>query len=350
MARQRGLRGLRDLRLQGQVPVRLYAGRLPPLPRGGRGGGGPRGRADDGAPPPAGWGWTVLRPWDVGPDPEGREPLRPFTRRRRAGQGGAAGVRSRGLPPLAGQFQTMMDEGLLDLDSRKGKAPGGYCETLQYRGRPFIFMNAVGAAGRRLHPAARGRARLPRLRSRTRQPLVWQRHPGLGDVRAGLDVDGAARGALSRPAAGRVLRTGGAASAPGSSTSRTCWSRSSHVASVDAFQSWIYTSGEGARRRGAGPGLAPDPGPLRAGRRLERARAGAGRPLVPPAAHLPLPVLLHRVRHRPARRAPGLAEQPHGPRRRRCARYREALALGNTRSLPEIYRAAGRRVQPSTPG
>ena len=38
----------------------------------------------------------------------------------------------------------MIDEGLLDLESRKDKAPGGYCETLHFHGRPFIFMNAVG--------------------------------------------------------------------------------------------------------------------------------------------------------------------------------------------------------------
>jgi hypothetical protein len=36
----------------------------------------------------------------------------------------------------------MIDE-LLDLDSRKGQAPGS-CETLHHRGRPFIFANAVG--------------------------------------------------------------------------------------------------------------------------------------------------------------------------------------------------------------
>jgi oligoendopeptidase F len=32
---------------------------------------------------------------------------------------------------------------LLDLDNRKGKAPGGYCETFFATGKPFIFMNAV---------------------------------------------------------------------------------------------------------------------------------------------------------------------------------------------------------------
>src|SRR5690606_18088245 len=41
---------------------------------------------------------------------------------------------------------TMRDEKLLDLDNRKGKAPGGYCNTYPLSERPFIFMNAVGLA------------------------------------------------------------------------------------------------------------------------------------------------------------------------------------------------------------
>ena len=42
------------------------------------------------------------------------------------------------------QFQEMNELGLLDLASRKGKAPGGYQNTLSEARKPFIFMNAVG--------------------------------------------------------------------------------------------------------------------------------------------------------------------------------------------------------------
>ncbi len=45
---------------------------------------------------------------------------------------------------LAGGFQQMQDLRLLDLDNRKGKAPGGYQSTLSEARLPFIFMNAVG--------------------------------------------------------------------------------------------------------------------------------------------------------------------------------------------------------------
>lgn len=47
-------------------------------------------------------------------------------------------------PDLGQQFSSMSEGGLLDLASRKGKAPGGYQCSLDESRRPFIFMNAVG--------------------------------------------------------------------------------------------------------------------------------------------------------------------------------------------------------------
>ena len=48
-------------------------------------------------------------------------------------------------PKLGEYFSIMRREKLLDLDNRKGKAPGGYCTDFAVAGRPFIFMNAVGS-------------------------------------------------------------------------------------------------------------------------------------------------------------------------------------------------------------
>ena len=45
---------------------------------------------------------------------------------------------------LGGYFKIMRGEDLLDLDNRKGKAPGGYCTYYPVIKRPFIFMNSVG--------------------------------------------------------------------------------------------------------------------------------------------------------------------------------------------------------------
>jgi len=88
-------------------------------------------------------GVASLRPWDAAVDPLNRPPLRPFTeveemveRTQRVFDHLDAG--------LAGGFRTMRDLKLLDLANRKGKAPGGYQATLAEARLPFIFMNSVG--------------------------------------------------------------------------------------------------------------------------------------------------------------------------------------------------------------
>ncbi len=85
----------------------------------------------------------VLRPWDMEVDPLGREPLRPFDTSEQL-ESGVQQIFSRLDPELEALFASMRAEGDLDLDSRKGKAPGGYMSTRDERRRPFIFMNAAG--------------------------------------------------------------------------------------------------------------------------------------------------------------------------------------------------------------
>jgi oligoendopeptidase F len=88
-------------------------------------------------------GLDKLRPWDTAVDPQNRPPLKPFekvedmvTRSQR--------IFDQLDAELAGGFQQMQDLKLLDLANRKGKAPGGYQSTLNEARLPFIFMNAVG--------------------------------------------------------------------------------------------------------------------------------------------------------------------------------------------------------------
>ena len=85
----------------------------------------------------------TLRPWDLEVDPLNRPPLRPFAdvaqmvdRMQR--------VFDRLDSELAGGFEKMRTLRLLDLENRRGKAPGGYQCTLNEARLPFIFMNAVG--------------------------------------------------------------------------------------------------------------------------------------------------------------------------------------------------------------
>ena len=88
-------------------------------------------------------GLESLKPWDTAVDPLGREPLKPFT--------GGDQLLDKGIDclervdPYFGEcIKTMKSHNLLDLDSRLGKAPGGYNYPLAKTNMPFIFMNASG--------------------------------------------------------------------------------------------------------------------------------------------------------------------------------------------------------------
>lgn len=85
----------------------------------------------------------TLRPWDTACDPYGRTALRPFTDTDKL-VAGCRNIFNQVDPELGGHFEEMIRHGLLDLENRKGKAPGGYQEDLSESRLPFIFTNAVG--------------------------------------------------------------------------------------------------------------------------------------------------------------------------------------------------------------
>lgn len=88
-------------------------------------------------------GVATLRPWDLAVDPFHRPPLRPFERVEDL-VGHAQEIFDRLDHDLGEDFRTMRGKHLLDLANRKGKAPGGYQCSLSEARLPFIFMNAVG--------------------------------------------------------------------------------------------------------------------------------------------------------------------------------------------------------------
>jgi oligoendopeptidase F len=88
-------------------------------------------------------GLDRLRPWDTQNDLKGRPPLKPFSDVGDLTEK-TLGILKRVDPVFGTWFASMRDEGLLDLESRKGKAPGGYNAPLAESRVPFIFMNAVG--------------------------------------------------------------------------------------------------------------------------------------------------------------------------------------------------------------
>ncbi len=88
-------------------------------------------------------GVDTLRPWDMEAEPEGTGPLRPFATGEELLQK-SIDCFEKLNPFFADCFRTMNNMGHFDLESRKGKAPGGYNCPLAESGAPFIFMNAAG--------------------------------------------------------------------------------------------------------------------------------------------------------------------------------------------------------------
>lgn len=84
-----------------------------------------------------------LRPWDTAVDVDNRPPLRPFETESEL-VGGCQRIFTHVHPELGQIFSQLRERDTLDLSSRKGKAPGGYQASLEERRLPFIFMNAVG--------------------------------------------------------------------------------------------------------------------------------------------------------------------------------------------------------------
>lgn len=89
-------------------------------------------------------GEAKFKPWNTEVDPEGKAPLKPFETGKEM-LDGCIQMLGNLNPYFADCLKTMEEMGHLDLDSKAGKAPGGYNYPLYEIGVPFIFMNAVGA-------------------------------------------------------------------------------------------------------------------------------------------------------------------------------------------------------------
>jgi len=88
-------------------------------------------------------GKSKFKPWDTAVDPEGKSPLKPFKTGDELLQGTLQIFKR--MDAYFHQCLIRLDEMKhLDLESKPGKAPGGYNYPLYESGAPFIFMNAVG--------------------------------------------------------------------------------------------------------------------------------------------------------------------------------------------------------------
>jgi oligoendopeptidase F len=284
-------------------------------------------------------GLDQLRPWDTEADPHG-EPLRPFQDVAELEEG-CYRVFGQVDPALAGQFATLRD-GFLDLASRPNKAPGGYCNGFPVTGKPYIFMNAVGTHDNVTTLLHEGGHAFHFIESQ-RQPLVWNQNgpmefcevasmsmellaaPYLGREQGGFYDDASVRRAMARELRGIVLFL-------------------PYMAVVDAFQHWVYAEAPEdvapadldaqwtALWDRFMPGI--DYGGLQA--QKETGWHRKGHLFESPFYYIEyglaqlgaLQVWRNALRH-------GNAQA--------VADYRSALALGYTRSLPELFQSAGAR-------
>lgn len=88
-------------------------------------------------------GMDKMKPWDTDAEPVGTKPLQPFETGKELTEKTIKVFKK--LRPFFGDcIETMQTMKRLDLESRVGKAPGGYNCPLPETGVPFIFMNAAG--------------------------------------------------------------------------------------------------------------------------------------------------------------------------------------------------------------
>ncbi|WP_420640931.1 M3 family oligoendopeptidase [Candidatus Leptofilum sp.] len=189
-------------------------------------------------------GYDVLRPWDWVPergtlvDDSDGEPLRPYQGQEALIQH-SLNIFNQLDPQLGHHFASMAEDGLLDLDTRAGKALGGYCSSLPLRMRPFIFMNGVGShddVQTMLHEAGHAF----HVFETADLPLIWQTDPPMEFCEvASMSMELLAAPYLTN-------QSGGFYTSPQAARARIDHLENSlaflpYMAVVDAFQHWVYT-------------------------------------------------------------------------------------------------------------
>ncbi|MFQ5398249.1 MAG: M3 family oligoendopeptidase [Anaerolineae bacterium] len=280
----------------------------------------------------------ALRPWDVEVDASDAPPLQPYQKQEQLITG-AQRMFKNVDPELGSHFSVMAAEKLLDLDTRQGKALGGYCSTLPLRKRPFIFMNGVGIHDNvqtLLHEAGHAF----HVFETASLPLVWH-------LDAPMEFCEVASMAMELLAAPYLTRDQGGFY----TESEAARARIEHLegiilflpymAVVDAFQHWVYTHADEAMDA-ANCDAAWDklwarfmPGVSWEGYEDSRMTGWHRKPHIFGSPFYYIEYGMAQVGALQVWRN-SLKDQASA-----LAAYRRALSLGGTRTLPELFAAAG---------
>ena len=278
-----------------------------------------------------------LRPWDLEVDPKGRPPLHPFD----ASQTQTLVDKTKQIfhrlsPELETDFTLLEQHHNLDLQSRKGKQPGGYQMSLEESKQPFIFMNAAGLQRDVETLLHEGGHAFHFLAASRKEPLVFLRSAPmefcevasmsmelLGSEHFDIFYDEAQAARAKRKMIEGIIRF-------------LPW-----MATIDSFQHWMYTHPQHTRqertdfwislldRFGSGVDWSG----------LEAARASSWQRQLH-LFHAPFYYIEYGIAQLGALQ---LWMKSKEDPRRALANYRAALALGGTRPLPELFAAAGIR-------
>lgn len=284
-----------------------------------------------------------LRPWDLDADtyPLQFPPLKPFDDVAELEERTAA-IFHRVDPVLGDYFDTMRQENLLHLPNSKGKSPGAYCTAFPHEKRPFIFMNAVGTAGdikTLLHEAGHAF----HVFEASRLPYVQQ-------LRTGSEFAEVASMAMELLASPYLKAEDGGFYEETAEYARhrlghlqkivTFWP---YMAVVDAFQHWVYTHPDTARDTANCDAAWSDLWdrfiPALNWDGLQAAKA-TGWQRKQHIFRYPFYYIEYGLAQL------GAVQVWHNALRDQAAaiaQYRESLALGGTRPLPDLYAAAGAR-------
>lgn len=190
-------------------------------------------------------GLDALRPWDLAVDPKGQAPLVPF-------KGGvdlvakSQKVFDQLSPELSKMFASMgdgsntngtADGAMLDLDSRKGKAPGGYLYFRDRTQRPFIFMNAADQhrdVETMVHEAGHAFHALYCVD----EPLIWYRNPTMEFA----EVASMTMELLTMPYWDAYYETEADVNRARRKQLEGSISLLPWIATIDAFQHWVYAN------------------------------------------------------------------------------------------------------------
>lgn len=116
-------------------------------------------------------GLDTLRPYDLRPDVRGRAPLKPFNTVTELEEGLVRMFSA--VDPAVGEGFEQLRDGWLDIESRPGKVPGlGYQSYFAASRMPFIYMNAVGTDDDMLIMRHEMGHALHTLRTQERWPLL----------------------------------------------------------------------------------------------------------------------------------------------------------------------------------